>query len=254
MFDTHTHLTDAPLADRLSAVLQEARQAGVERFLIPGYRPSLWEAARDIAAREGGVYFAVGTHPLFAAEGFAWERREALLADPRCLAIGECGLDYVPEDADRQGQAALFVREAALAAERGKPLLVHCRKAHEDLLAILRDQSRTACPAFVLHSCSCSREQVRPFLDLGAYVSFSGSLTRRNARKALALAAFVPRERVLLETDSPYIGTDQAPPPGVAPRNLPEVLLAYAAAAGLAPEAAEELTDANARRFLKAEL
>ncbi len=245
MFDVHAHLTDEIIYGDLDNVIKEAQTAGVSSFLVPAYSKNFWQRGRDIAEKYPFVYFAVGVHPLFISEGDDPELRETLVKHPKCLAIGEVGLDYVPDDSQKPRQTAWFAHEAAFAKKHDKPLIIHCRKAYFDLLEPLREFG----VPFLLHSCSCSKEQVKPFLDLGAYVSFSGTLTRTNAKKVLDLARFVPRERVLFETDSPYIGTDKVRPPFVRPAQVMEVAEAYAEATGLTLEEAEKLTDKNAERF-----
>lgn len=245
MFDVHAHLTDEVIYGDLDNVINEAQTAGVSRFLVPAYSKNFWQRGRDIAEKYPFVYFAVGVHPLFIAEGDDPELRESLVKHPKCLAVGEVGLDYVLNDCQKPQQTAWFAREAAFAKKHDKPLIIHCRKAYSDLLEPLKEYG----VPFLLHSCSCSREQVKPFLELGAYVSFSGTLTRTNAKKVLDLARFVPRDRVLFETDSPYIGTDKVRPPFVRPAQVMEVAEAYAEATGLTLEEAEKLTDKNAERF-----
>ncbi|MBP5627212.1 TatD family hydrolase [bacterium] len=245
MFDVHAHLTDEVIYGDLDNVINEAQTAGVSRFLVPAYSKNFWQRGRDIAEKYPFVYFAVGVHPLFISEGDDPELRETLVKHPKCLAVGEVGLDYVPDDSQKPRQTAWFAHEAAFAKKHDKPLIIHCRKAYSDLLEPLKEYG----VPFLLHSCSCSREQVKPFLELGAYVSFSGTLTRTNAKKVLDLARFVPRDRVLFETDSPYIGTDKVRPPFVRPAQVMEVAEAYAKATGLTLEEAEKLTDKNAERF-----
>ncbi|MBQ7555689.1 TatD family hydrolase [bacterium] len=245
MFDVHAHLTDEVIYGDLDNVIKEAQTAGVRRFLIPAYSKNFWLRAKDIAEKYPFVYFAVGVHPLFIGEGDDQKLRETLVKHPKCLAIGEVGLDYVPDDSQKPRQTAWFAQEAAFAKEHDKPLVIHCRKAYYDLLEPLKEFGAP----FLLHSCSCSREQVKPFLDLGAYISFSGTLTRTNAKKTIELARYVPRDKVLCETDSPYIGTDKVRPPFVRPAQVMEVAETYAKATGLTLEEAEKLTDKNAERF-----
>ena len=249
MFDTHVHLTDDALFSRLPELFCEAKNLGVRRFLIPAYSAKVWERAVKIAETYEGVYFAVGIHPLFINEGDLPNEREKFIAHKKCLAVGEVGLDYFTEDCDRIVQRSWFEHEVAFAAAHEKPLLLHCRKAYDDLLALLRNQFLKKPVAFVLHSYSGSAEQLKAFLDLGAYVSFSGTLTRTNAKKVLEVAKKVPLDRVIIETDSPYIGTSSTRPPLVSPWQLPEVLAAFASAVNLDLSAAEKLTDENAARF-----
>ena len=253
MFDVHTHLTDEGIFQDLEGNLRRAREAGVRRFLIPAYSPLFWERARDIAEKNRDVYFAIGVHPLFLDDKEPLGLREALVKHPKCLAVGEVGLDAFLPGSDLARQSAWFEREAAFAAEYDKPLVIHCRKAYFELLELLKRQFQAKPVSFLLHSCSCSKEQLGPFLEMGAYVSFSGTITRSNARKTKELALSVPNERVLLETDSPYIGTDQVRPPLVRPLQFMEVAEAYAELTGLSLEETEKLTDANAERFFRLE-
>lgn len=249
MFDVHTHLTDEAIYSDLDNVLKSAREAGVSRFLIPAYSPLFWERAKTISENNKDVYFAVGVHPLFLSDKEPEGLREKLINHPKCLAVGEVGLDAFPPDADIDLQRFWFAQEAAFAAKRDKPLVIHCRRAYSDLLELLRDQFTVKPVRFVLHSCSCSKEEAKAFLDLGAFVSFSGTLTRTNARKAKELALYVPRDKVLLETDSPYIGTNKVRPPDVRPAQVLEVAEAYAEILGLTVKEVEDFTDKNAERF-----
>lgn len=249
MFDVHTHLTDEAIFQDLGNVLKNAREAGVSRFLIPAYSPLFWERAKTVSENNEDVYFAVGVHPLFLSDKEPEGLREKLIKHPKCLAVGEVGLDAFPPDADMDLQRLCFAREAAFASQYDKPLVVHCRRAYSDLLGLLRAQFAVEPVRFVLHSCSCSKVEAKAFLDLGAYVSFSGTLTRTNARKARELALYVPKDKVLLETDSPYIGTHTFRPPDVRPAQVMEVAEAYAEIAGLTLGETERLTDENAGRF-----
>ena len=251
MFDVHAHLTDDCIFRHLEETLRRAREAGVRRFLIPAYSPLLWERARDIAEQNQDVYFAIGVHPLFLDDKEPEGLRETLIKHPKCLAAGEVGLDAFLPGSDLARQSAWFEQEAAFAAEHDKPLVIHCRKAYSELLALLKDQFKIKPLPFLLHSCSSSREQLGPFLEMGAYVSFSGTLTRSNARKVKELALGVPSERVLLETDSPYLGTDKVRPPFVRPLQVMEVAEAYAELTGLSLEETEKLTEANSERFFR---
>ena len=249
MYDVHAHLTDEDIFRQLDAVLQTARDAGVRRFLIPAYSPQFWERARGIAEANRDVYFAIGTHPLFLADKEPEGLREKLIRHEQCLAVGEVGLDAFLPGSDLPSQCASFEREAAFAARCDKPLVIHCRKAYSEILALLKAQFKVKPVPFLLHSCSCSREQLAPFLEMGAYVSFSGTLTRSNARKTKELALYVPKDKVLLETDSPYIGTDKVRPPFVRPAQVMETAAAYSEITGLSLEDTEKLTEANSERF-----
>ena len=249
MFDVHAHLTDEAIYSDLDNVLKSARESGVSRFVIPAYSPLFWERAKMISENNEDVYFAVGVHPLFLSDKEPEGLREELIRHPKCLAVGEVGLDAFPPDADMDLHRSWFAREAAFAAERDKPLILHCRRAYSDLLELLKAQFAVKPVRFVLHSCSCSKEEAKAFLDMGAFVSFSGTLTRTNARKAKELARYVPKDKVLLETDSPYIGTNNVRPPDVRPAQVMEVAEAYAEITGSTLEEVGIFTDKNAERF-----
>jgi len=250
MIDTHTHLTDEPLAPALTAVLERARARGVTAFVVPSYDVGSWRAARALAQQHTGVHAAAGVHPLFVAQADLPALADDL-ARGGFVAIGETGLDYVAADADRSAQHRCFQAQLALAQTHGLPVILHCRQAHDDLLAMLR-----AAPGVrgVLHSCSCSHEQIKPFLELGLYVSFSGVLTRSATVKAKKLAAVVPCDRMLAETDSPYIGTATHPAPSSEPADVADVIAVLAAIKGVACAEMARITSANARALFGAAL
>jgi TatD DNase family protein len=242
MIDTHTHLTDTPLYEKLDSVLTRARNAGVTRYVIPGYTLPSWRRAAQIAAEYEGVFFAVGVHPLFMLESAAEDIQAYVNEDP-VIAVGEIGLDYVDAEGDTLSQQALFRCQMQTALDVNLPVILHCRRAHDDLLAICREFPGVS---GVLHSCSCSHEQVKPFLDLGYYVGFSGVVTRPRAKKAKKLAEYVPVDRILTETDSPFIGTQQHRPPTTEPAHIPEIVSALARIRKTTCEEIEQVTEKNA--------
>ncbi len=247
MTDTHTHLTEEPLFSHLNAALARAREAGVEKFIIPGYNPESWRRAREIAKRYAGVFFAAGLHPLFInEENFPDLKIE--IENKKCVAVGEIGLDYYKDDFNKNAQIEIFEKQMQLAREKNMPVIFHCRKAYDDLLAVCKNFSEIK---GVLHSCSCSSEQVKPFLKLGYFVSFSGTVTRKNSRKAKKIAASVPLEKIILETDSPFIGTAEHPVPSVEPSHLPEIISAIAEIRGEPPEKIKAVAEKNAENLFK---
>ena len=230
------------MVEHLDAVLARARDAGVSRMIIPGYNASSWERAAQIASKYTGIYYAAGVHPLFLPD----HPNIAVLPfleNAHAIAVGEIGLDYVEEMTDKPAQQELFRRQMQIALTAKLPVILHCRRAHEDLLAICREFPDIS---GVLHSCSCSHEQVKPFLDLGYYVGFSGVVTRTRAKKAKKLAEYVPLDRMLTETDSPFIGTEQHRPPTTEPAHIPEIVSALAGIKRTASEEIERITEKNA--------
>lgn len=242
MIDTHVHLNDEPLCNDLAGVLERARAAGVSAFIIPGYSPDGWRASRPIAAAHPGVHLAAGIHPMFADDA-SLKALDGEIAAGGLVAIGEIGLDYALQEFDKAVQMRVFMAQLDRAWEAKLPVAIHCRHAFDDLYAALREYKGLR---GVLHSCSCSLEQIGAFLDLGYYVSFSGVVTRSQARKVKKLAQGVPLERCLIETDSPYIGTEEHPPAEVEPCHLGEIARALAVLKNEALERVIEVTTRNA--------
>ncbi len=200
MIDTHAHL-DA-LADPPSAVVDRARRAGVTQIVAVGSGIESCRTTLAIAEAEPGVHAALGIHPHQAGEveGEELDELRHLLSRPRAVAVGETGLDHFRHAAPRGRQRELFRAQAALAVELGKPLVVHTRAADEATLAVLHDVETDV----VLHCFSSSR-LLAPALERGWYVSFAGNVTYPKADELRWAAARVPQERLLAETDSPYL-------------------------------------------------
>ncbi|MDQ3865506.1 MAG: TatD family hydrolase, partial [Actinomycetota bacterium] len=201
MIDTHVHL-DACGAPR--EVAERARAAGVERMITIGTGLPSCRDALAIAEREDGVFAALGIHPHQAGDVLDADLDElrALLAHPKAVAVGETGLDHFRDYAPRDRQADLFRAQAALAASVEKPLVVHTRAAEPETVDVLGDVD--AAVPVVLHCFSSSR-LLEPALEHGWYVSFAGNVTYPRASGLRRAAARVPAERLLAETDSPYL-------------------------------------------------
>lgn len=196
LIDTHCHLEDL-------AVLERARQAGVEKFINIGCDILSSKQARDFGMAQEGVYFSAGIHPHEASKveaDYISVLRE-LARDPKCVGIGECGLDYYYEHSDRDSQKRVFVEQIALACELNKPLIIHVRDAYEDCLACLPKLQHRQ----VIHCFSGNRQHAKAFLDLGCYLSISGIVTFKNAEELRLVVKETPLEKLLIETDSPYL-------------------------------------------------
>ncbi|MDT4938679.1 MAG: TatD DNase family protein [Pseudonocardiales bacterium] len=243
IFDAHTHL-DA-MAQRsgvrpdgafVRAVMADAREAGVTRVITVGdtVESSRWcvEAARA----HPDVYAAVAVHPTEIAElddaGYA--ELERLAADPTVVAVGETGLDYYWDRTEPADQQRHFRRHIDLAKRVGKPLMIHDRDAHADILRILREERPPA--DVVFHSFSGDAAMARECADAGYVLSFSGVVTFRNAPALREAAAAVPHDQLLVETDAPFLTPHPHRGTPNAPRLLPLTLQALAAAAGVEPE------------------
>jgi TatD DNase family protein len=195
--DSHAHL-DA-LEGSADDAVARACEAGVTRIVTIGTHAAEWSEVLAIAERNDGVSVALGIHPHEAANGDVARLRD-VLAHPKVVAIGETGLDYFRDYAPRDAQRRVFDAQLELAAETGKPVVIHTRAADDDTLAALAGFDGTV----VLH-CFSSEPLLPPALERGWYVSFAGNVTYKNAHDLRAAAFAVPRERLLAETDSPYL-------------------------------------------------
>lgn len=221
--DTHCHLNEALFAATLPDVIARAKSAGVSRFVVPAYdRESLERTAQLAESYPGNIFPAYGLHPWFIEDSRDPEIVRPFLLREDAVAVGEIGLDFSSADypAAREQMKAL-IQQLDMAAELNLPVLLHCRKACDPLYDILKEyQGRLQ---GVLHSYSCGADNLPRFMELGLYVSFSGSVTRSNARKYHRTAAAVPLERILLETDAPSIATESTVASAVEPRHILEV-------------------------------
>jgi len=244
VIDTHAHL-DA--VEDAAGALERARRAGVARVITVGTTIPSCRAALEMAEREAGVYAALGLHPHGAADAGAAEGDElrALLDHPAAVAVGETGLDYFRDYAPRARQRELFAAEAALAAKAEKTIVVHTRAADDDTRAVL--EALPAAVNVVLH-CFSAVGLLTPALERRWYVSFAGNVTYPKASDLRAAAREVPSDRLLVETDAPYL----APQPVRGRPNEPaHVVHTVAALAEARGEDAAELAsqiDANAGR------
>jgi TatD DNase family protein len=219
LIDSHCHLDFEALAADLDGVLARATAAGVGGLVTISTRVREFDKVAAIAEAHYNVWCSVGTHPHHAAE-----EPEVTVADlvrlaahPKCVAIGEAGLDYHYDSSPREAQAEGFRRHIAAARETGLPLVIHAREADEDIGAILEAETAKGAFPFVLHCFSSGAELARRGLALGGYLSFSGILTFKNAEEIREVAAFAPADRILVETEAP----DLAPVPHRGQSNEP---------------------------------
>jgi TatD DNase family protein len=252
--DSHAHV-DGPEfdADRVD-VLARARAAGVRRIVVIGAvgDPSSAERAVALADADPDVWATVATHPHDVGKlTDAWWATHARLArHPRVVAIGETGLDYFYDHSPRDLQRDAFARFIALAREVGKPVVCHIRDAHDDARAILREH-RAAELGIIIHCFTGTPADARAYAELDAYVSFSGIATYKTAQPIRDAVPLVPRDRLLIETDCPYL----APVPRRGKRNEPAFLVhtaeVVAAQAGMTFEELAAATTANAERIYR---
>jgi TatD DNase family protein len=208
IIDSHAHLDYPQLAEDLHAVLERADKAGVSQVISIGVKLSTVDGPRKIAETHDNVWFSVGVHPHEAGnEPLACDPDAFIAAadHPRCVAIGEAGLDYFYDYAPRERQAASFRVQIGVARQLGLPIIVHARDADDDIAAIIEDEMAKGAFAGVLHCFSSGAELARRAIDVGFYVSFSGILTFKKAEEIREVAAFAPEDRVLVETDAPFL-------------------------------------------------
>jgi TatD DNase family protein len=225
LVDSHCHVNADRFADDAEQVVERARASGVERILVPGWNVASSERALALVGRVPWLDAAVGVHPHDAArvDDAGWRTIVAWARDDSVVAIGETGLDYDRAFSPIPDQLTNLRRNLALAAETGKPAILHCRSrtglrdAQDALLAEIRAFGAQP-PAVVIHSFSGPADYARAMLDLGAAISFSGLVFRRGEEPAAEVAALTPAERLLVETDSPFL----APPGAPRSRNEPE--------------------------------
>lgn len=207
LVDSHCHLDFPDLQTRLPEILEAAHAAGVGRLVTISTHVARFETYKILAETNDSVFFTVGTHPHNAAEepDVPPARLVELSAHPRCIAIGEAGLDYHYDKSPRDVQRKVFRTHIEAARETGLPLVIHARNADEDMIEILSDEMRRGRFSAVLHCFSSGEKLARVGVELGLYVSFSGILTFRNSEEIRHIAAAVPHDRLLVETDAPYL-------------------------------------------------
>ncbi len=250
LIDTHAHLDDERFADDLTDVLGRAADAGVVRVVAVATTAPSSAACVALAAHHPILAATVGIQPNHVAEAAptAWDDVVALATRPGVVALGETGLDRYWDRAPFAQQEAYFARHLVLARSLGCGVVIHCREAEADVVRMLRDDFDRHGPVRgVMHSFTGDLDTARACLEMGLYISFAGMLTYKNAANLREVAARVPPERVLVETDCPYL----APVPVRGKRNEPAFVTHTAACLagllGLSVEALAELTTRNAR-------
>ncbi|HET7714252.1 MAG TPA: TatD family hydrolase [Bauldia sp.] len=254
--DSHCHLDFADFDEDRDVVVDRARAAGVETLVSINTRVRRFPALRALVDRYPRVYCTVGTHPHNAAEEAEVTAADLvrIAADPKVVAIGEAGLDYHYDNSPREAQRISFLRHIAAARETQLPLVIHARDADADIADILEAESGKGAFPAILHCFSSGRDLARRGIALGFYISFSGILTFKRSNELRDIAAEVPMDRLLIETDAPYL----APVPHRGHRNEPayvvETAKVLAKIKGVPVDEFAETTTGNFYRiFRKAE-
>ena len=223
LIDTHAHLSDGRFDVDRDLAIKRASDAGVAKIIEIGCEPYTWKASVDLAERNPGIYFALGIHPHEAvqANGELMAALSRACQHRKCVAIGETGLDYYYDHSPRPVQQAVFKAHIKLALELQKPLIIHCRDAYEDLLAILKHQSPLPPVPGVIHCFSGTRADAEAFIGHGFKLGIDGPVTYPKAMVLQEVVKDIPLEHFVLETDAPYL----PPQPVRGKRNEPAFIV-----------------------------
>lgn len=248
LIDTHCHLNSESHFPDPDADVLLAQKAGVERLIVVGTDPSDGEKARSIAERHPHVYFIVGFHPNYCAEYSSANLRtlRPLLSHPKCVALGEIGLDYHWDYAPRAIQFQALEEQLDLAAELSKPVVFHCREAYPDLLGFL--EARPAQP-YLIHCFAGDGNDTRRALDLGCLFGVDGPVTYKKSEALRENMRTIGLGRIVLETDSPYLSPEPHRGKPNHPANIPLINAALSSCLGVTAEECAQRTSANALKF-----
>lgn len=249
MIDTHCHLTDPRLLPQIDDVIARARAAGVVRMVTIGTEPSDWQPCIDVCRRFDNVRCAVGVHPNHCHEVDPAEvpRLREVQREPAVVALGEMGLDYHHAFAPRELQLKFFEMQLELAAELKRAVVIHSRESIDDCLAVMRNYT---VPAAVFHCFTGSAAEAKNVLDAGYLIGFTGVVTFKNAPQLREIARTMPADRILVETDAPYLSPEPFRKQKVnEPALVMHTAAAVATARGVSIEEIDQLTTANASRF-----
>ncbi len=225
IIDSHCHIDVADFDADRDAVLADCRALGVRRIVVPGVVAPGWDNLLQVCRQQQGLYPALGLHPVYLDEHGADDLKllaQRLACESDVVAVGEIGLDFFIADLDRQAQIALFEAQLAIAANVDLPVILHVRKAHEQVLSILK---RFRPKGGIVHAFNGSLEQAQQYIDLGFKLGFGGMITYERASKLRGLAKQLPLECMVLETDAP----DMSGLPCRGQRNSPQYLPQYLA-------------------------
>lgn len=251
LIDTHCHLDSEGFHQEIDDVIQRAQQNGLERMISIGTTLETSQAAVLLSNRYPCISAAAGIHPNYVTEAKPtdWEHIEELARHPHVVAIGETGLDKYWDKAPIEVQQDYFIRHIHLSRRTQKPFVVHCREAEAEVLAVLQSEAEGGPMQGVMHSFCGTQQTAEICLSLGLYISFAGMLTFRKNEDLRAVAKLIPLDRLLVETDAPYL----APLPYRGKRNEPSWVRytndCLAQVHGLTPDEMAQQTTLNARRL-----
>lgn len=249
LIDTHCHLDDASFEADRDTVLAHCRQAGVQRIVVPGVDAGGWDNLLDLCRRHEGLYPALGLHPMYLSRHKPEHisRLPAALEKASPVAVGEIGLDYYIDNPDHQRQEDLLRQQLRIAREARLPVLLHCRKAHDQILKALRE---IPVPGGIAHAFNGSLQQAQQYIELGFKLGFGGMLTYERSNKLRKLARELPIESIVLETDAPDMTVASHRGERNSPEYLPECLAALAEVRDEEPDYLARQTTRNAETVL----
>lgn len=250
MFDTHCHLDDARFDGDRESILSDMEARGFMPCLLVGADMDSSRRCQALSKTRPWLYFAAAVHPHDAKDYDDASHAELLqmMPDEKCAAWGEMGLDYYYDHSPRDVQRTVFEKQLDAAFEVKKPAIFHVRDAHGDTIDVLRARGGRL-PAGVLHCYSGSVEQAKLYLDMGFYISLAGPVTFRNARVQQAVARYVPEDRLLIETDSPYLSPEPVRGRRNDPRNVSHIAKCVAELRGVPEETLAKATRLNGMRL-----
>jgi TatD DNase family protein len=252
LIDSHCHLDYAPAADDVEACLQRGREAGVQQYLHIGCSVDRLDPAIALVDEHESVFASVGIHPHDATtlNDSILEKLEELAAHPKVLAIGETGLDYYYDRSPREVQQGAMARQLELARALDMPLVLHIRDAHQDALDVVGATETRDDPGIV-HCFTGDRSEAQRWLDLGWHISFSGIVTFKSATDLREAAKLCPLDRMLVETDAPFLAPEPNRGRKNEPANVAFTCFQLAELRGEDPAKIAEATNVNARRILR---
>lgn len=250
LFDTHTHLADPRYDGEIEAVIERMLGAGVSLALVMGDGAEDPEGAFALASRYSFLYAAVGVHPhdASALDDARLFRLRGWMAGERVVALGEIGLDYYYDRSPREAQRAAFAAQLELAEELRAPIILHVRDAHGDATELISAR-KGRLPSGVMHCYTGSWESAKRYLDMGLYISLSGAVTFKNAPKLREVAEKLPADRLLIETDCPYLSPEPLRGRRNEPAHLRYTAERVAEIRGIEPEELAASAAANGRRL-----
>ena len=250
IFDTHVHYDDDAFDADREEVIRSLQECGVAKAVDVGASIASSKKALELAKHYEHIYCALGVHPeeVYSADAAGWQWLEEHLAEEKCVALGEIGLDYHWKEEAPEDQKEAFIRQLRMAQEADLPVIIHSREAARDTADILKEYHNGD---GVIHCFSYTKEMAMEFVDMGYYIGIGGVLTYKNAKKLVEAAQVIPLERIVLETDCPYL----APEPFRGKRNqsgyIHQVAAVIADLKGIDKEEVVSVTEENARKMYR---